>query len=224
MSTLAVTYTPASPPLSTSGDGVLRHVRDFFVVIGGGSSTQSTTATTSTNVAPELISSEQTNSGLAVVSPIEGQAAAIAELRQRSGLTWEQLAKLFGVARRSVHFWASGKAMNASNETRLNHLLRTVRYIDRGGSGQTRSALVTAQPDGTIPFEALAEGRFEDVIELLGRGKGYNADVRSRLDCAQSLLWAPPPPDRLVGAVPDTAHASRGPARAGRSAKVTKKP
>lgn len=224
MSTLAVPYTPVAPPLGTSGDGVLRHVREFFGVIGGGLSTQSATAATITVVTPELISSEQTNSGLAVESPVAGQVAAIAEIRQRSGLTWEQLASLFGVARRSVHFWASGKAMNASNEVRLNDLLRTVRYIDRGGGGQTRSALMSAQPDGTIPFEVLAEGRFADVMELLGRGKGPRADVRSRLLGAEGLLWTPLSPDRLVGAVHDTAHASHGRARAGRSAKVKKTP
>jgi DNA-binding transcriptional regulator YiaG len=224
VSTLAIPYTPVSPPLATSGDGVLRHVRDLLVVLGGCCSTQSTTATTNTIAFPELISSTQTNSGLVVKFPVAAQAAVIAELRQRSGLTWEQLARLFGVARRSVHFWASGKAMNASNAVRLNELLRTARYIDRGGSGLTRLALMSAQPNGAIPFDLLVEGRFADVMALLGRGRGYDADARSRLLGAQSLLWTPPSPDRLVGAFHETVHTSHGRARAGRSAKVKKTP
>ena len=39
----------------------------------------------------------------------EATRKAVSELRRISGLTWEQLAWLFGVSRRSVHFWASGK-------------------------------------------------------------------------------------------------------------------
>ena len=35
----------------------------------------------------------------------------IAELRSLSGLTWEQTARLLGVTRRSVHFWASGEVL-----------------------------------------------------------------------------------------------------------------
>ena len=170
VSTLAVPYSPVSPPLATSGDGVLRHVRDFLVFFGSGCATQSTTATTSTVISLDLLSSAQTNSGLVFDSPVAAQAAAIAELRQRSGLTWEQLARLFGVARRSVHFWASGKAMNSSNEEVLNQLLRAVRYIDRGESGPTRSALMSAQTDGAIPFDLLVEGHFDDVMRRLRPG------------------------------------------------------
>lgn len=224
VSTLAVPYSPVSPPLATSGDGVLRHVRDFLVFFGSGCATQSTTATTSTVISLDLLSSAQTNSGLVFDSPVAAQAAAIAELRQRSGLTWEQLARLFGVARRSVHFWASGKAMNSSNEEVLNQLLRAVRYIDRGESGPTRSALMSAQTDGAIPFDLLVEGHFDDVMRRLGQGSGHGTRVHSRLPVTLNPLWTPPSPDHLVGAAHETAHASPGRARAGRSAKVKKTP
>lgn len=224
MSTLAVTYNPVSPSLATSGDGVLQHVRDILVFFGGDCAAQSTTATTSTVTSLEMLSSAQTNSGLVLDSPVFAQAAAIAELRQRSGLTWEQLARLFGVARRSVHFWASGKAMNSSNEEVLNQLLRAVRYIDRGESGPTRSALMSAQNDGAIPFDLLVEGRFDDVMKRLGQGGGHGARVHSRIYVALNPLWTPPSPDHLVGASHDTAHASRGRAKTGRSAKVKKTP
>jgi DNA-binding transcriptional regulator YiaG len=41
---------------------------------------------------------------------------AVNELRKLSGLTWEQLATLFNVSRRSVHFWASGQSLTSANE------------------------------------------------------------------------------------------------------------
>ena len=55
---------------------------------------------------------QQTNAGC---GPFEGVSpgAAIAELRRVSGLTWDQLARLVGVSRRTLHFWASGTAVMA---------------------------------------------------------------------------------------------------------------
>lgn len=46
-----------------------------------------------------------------------------------SGLTWDQVARMFGVSRRSVHLWAAGGRMSAQNQetlTRLSLLLPTL--------------------------------------------------------------------------------------------------
>ena len=95
-------------------------------------------------------SGEQTNAG-AVVAPGEGVAARIAELRRSSGFTWDQVGRLFGVSRRAVHFWASGKPMTAANEERLNRILGTLRVVDRGSALANRTVLLQAQQDGTMP-------------------------------------------------------------------------
>ncbi len=224
MSTLTATFPPVSQPRATSGDGVLRHVRSLFVSICGSGATTGTSATAGTMVSLDLFSSAQTNSGLTLESAGAAQPATIVELHQRSGLTWEELAGLFGVSRRSVHFWASGKPMNSSNEEVLNQLLHVVRTIDRGGSAATRSALMSIHTDGTTPFDILIEGRYREVMLRLGQGSDRGAIVRSPLSAARNPLWAPPSPDRLVGAVHDTAHESSGRARAGRSVKIKKAP
>jgi len=81
---------------------------------------------------------EQTSSGSSVGSSVgssDDAGTAIAELRRRSGLTWDQLARLFEVSRRSVHFWASGKVMAAAHEEHLQRVLAAVRRLDRGSSG-----------------------------------------------------------------------------------------
>jgi DNA-binding transcriptional regulator YiaG len=49
-------------------------------------------------------------------------AASVRSLHARSGLSWEQLAKLFAVSRRAVHKWAAGGAMNMGNAARLAEL------------------------------------------------------------------------------------------------------
>src|SRR4030065_864926 len=38
-------------------------------------------------------------------------ANAIAEIRRLTGLTWGQIAEIFDVSRRTIHFWASGKPL-----------------------------------------------------------------------------------------------------------------
>ncbi len=149
-------------------------------------------------------------------------SAAIAELRRRSGLTWDELARLFGVERRSVHFWASGKALNPANEARLDQMLAVVRYIDRGSAQATR-ALLTALSDGTTPFELLAQSHFEEVKERLGSGPQPSRPALHRLSPAARAARMPPPPEERVGALQDTVHREVGKSRVARAVRVTRK-
>ncbi|MYE02765.1 MAG: helix-turn-helix transcriptional regulator [Alphaproteobacteria bacterium] len=46
-----------------------------------------------------------------------GNAAhALFEIRRLSGLTWQELADLFGVSRRTVHNWANGARPSAEHK------------------------------------------------------------------------------------------------------------
>jgi hypothetical protein len=56
-------------------------------------------------------------------------ALLLAETHEASGLTWEQIARYFGVSRRAVHLWTSGGRMTASNEELLAHLVRAVEAV-----------------------------------------------------------------------------------------------
>jgi len=89
---------------------------------------------------------QQTNSDVSVELR-EPVSPAIAELRRLTGLTWEQLAHLFNVSRRSAHFWASGSKASAENTAHLERVLDTVRVIDRGSMTENRSAFW--QPETT---------------------------------------------------------------------------
>jgi DNA-binding transcriptional regulator YiaG len=68
--------------------------------------------------------------------------AVVSESRRLAGLTWKQLARVFGVARRSLHFWASGKPTDASNEEHLRRLLVVPRQADRGTAHENREMLL----------------------------------------------------------------------------------
>lgn len=102
---------------------------------------------------------QQTNAGI-VLQKREGKRAAegILELRRISGFTWEQLARLFRVSRRAVHFWASGQPMSAEKEERLHQVLGFVDRIYRGDPEATRFALLTPLPGGRTPFDLMADG------------------------------------------------------------------
>lgn len=53
------------------------------------------------------------------------------EIRQSSALTWEHLAKILGVTRRSLHNWANGHNVESENQRKLAELKER---IDRLGS------------------------------------------------------------------------------------------
>jgi DNA-binding XRE family transcriptional regulator len=223
MSSLTATFAPLSLPRSTSGDGILRHAQDLLISVCGSLAT-GTSASARMMVPLEFYAPAQTNSGVMLTQPETSRAAAIQELRRRSGLTWDELAGLFGVSRRSVHFWASGKPMSPSHEVELNGLLHAVRYIDRGAGTATRAVLTSMQVDGSTPLDHLAAGRWREVMSQLGQGGGSGAVARTPLNAVAHPLWVPPSPDRLVDAVHETAHRNAGRARAGRSVKIKKAP
>lgn len=73
-------------------------------------------------------------------------AARIAELKDVSGLTWGQLAALFGVTRRAVHHWARGSNMTAGHIERLEELHTR---LSRGAFSADRNAKFWLfQPNG----------------------------------------------------------------------------
>ena len=148
----------------------------------------------------------------------EATRKAVSELRRISGLTWEQLAGLFGVSRRSVHFWASGKPLNATNHERLMRVLDVVRYADRGTAGSTRAALLDAR-EGTTALEMLAKQRFREARSALGRGRTRLVPVLTPLSETARTARKPLPPDELHDAKSDRVHQEPGRGRAARTAR-----
>jgi hypothetical protein len=75
---------------------------------------------------------------------ISGRSTALllAQTHEASGLTWEQIARYFGVSRRAVHLWASGGRMTASNEELLIHLVRAVEAVQHLAPHDRRQALL----------------------------------------------------------------------------------
>jgi DNA-binding transcriptional regulator YiaG len=87
-------------------------------------------------------------------------ASAIHEIRRLSGLRWEELAQLFAVSRRSVHHWASGKAVSSANEDLIRKVLTLARAYNRGEARKTRDLLLTPGADGLSPFDLIRARSF----------------------------------------------------------------
>lgn len=100
----------------------------------------------------------------------------VRQLHDESGLTWEQLAKLFWVSRRAVHHWAVGGTMNAANIRRLNQLLGIVRQLPGTSAAEKRAAIFTPGDNGRSRYDQLLKRSSADAIN------------------------APLPPESLVGA------------------------
>lgn len=62
-------------------------------------------------------------------------------LYEESGLTWDQLARILGVSRRSVHAWANGQRVSGRNLERLSHVSSTIRAIEADSAVARRHAL-----------------------------------------------------------------------------------
>lgn len=221
-------FADAAMPSGTSVHGTLRRTTAQLIFISGALTTQ---GTTSAPAPPERVGSlaaaEQTSGGasghVAALHTMVIPGAAIGELRRRSGLTWDQLARLFGVARRSVHFWASGKAINAAHEERLGRLLALVRHIDRGSAQATRAALLTPMTDGVIPFELLAMDQLDEVRDRLGAGPGRSMRPLRPLSPAARAARRPPPPAERVGALHDTVHREPRNSRGAKAVRIKNK-
>ena len=153
---------------------------------------------------------------------LEATRRAISELRRISGLTGHQLGQLLGVSRRSVHYWASGKPLNAGNQKRLMRVLDIVRAAYRGSARGTRAALLDVG-EGTTPLDMLAARRFDDARRALGQGRAWPMPALAGLNAEARAARKPLPPEELYDAKSERVHHEPGRARAARVARNTRR-
>jgi transcriptional regulator with XRE-family HTH domain len=216
-----------NPSLSTSGSGAMRfsvnHQRTFVVAVPVFPALPRTTANESVNQDSLRVLARTTSGSSLSFHPThstETNRIALNELRILSGLTWEQLAKLFNVSRRSLHFWASGQPLSRSNEEKLNRFLGTIQYIDRGSASLNRSLLMQSSSDGSLLIDLLVAGQHEEVKRTLGHGNTPERTKLGLLSEEERRLRMPLPPDVLANPLPDISYRQTGrsrPARAARS-------
>jgi hypothetical protein len=133
--------------------------------------------------------------------------AALGELRRRGGLTWDQTARLFGVTRRAVHFWASGKPMTSDHEEHLHRMLGIVREA-RAPADVVRSWLLSSV-SGVSVLTLLRDHKYaEAAVARPNPPSEVAAGVaRAPLSAAAQAARRPVPPEVLGGGA-ELAHAT----------------
>lgn len=82
-------------------------------------------------------------------------ATSIRDLRSRTGLTWDELAKLFGVSRRALHLWASGGAISPRHASRLSVLAGELLPATPSTPAEVRDFLMAPRQAGRSVFQDL---------------------------------------------------------------------
>ena len=167
---------------------------------------------TGTSASPEGLATEPMPSRVAE----DGTARAILELRRLSGLGWEQVADLLEVTRRTVHFWSSGRPINAANAERVQRTLAALRFADLGTASENRALLLTPQGDGTLLLDLLREQAYDRFMEIAGRGPGRATPSLAPLSRAEQARRRPAPPALLLDALQEPLPTAHRPASASR--------
>nr|WP_294523767.1 hypothetical protein [uncultured Rhodopila sp.] len=202
MTTLTVIGNPFGSQTSAIG-AMVRHAGVLVIVGGVGLSHPATAASIDPGIYPVPHRTIARPDGQLECAPAPTTAAAIHEIRRCSGLTWDELADLFDVSRRSVHHWANGKVVNAQHEQVIRTTLFAFRKLDRGASGQARDWLLAPDSDGVSVFDLLREGRVDDVIARAATLPQVSALSLTPLAPAAQRARRPPAPTALMDALQD---------------------
>jgi DNA-binding transcriptional regulator YiaG len=84
-------------------------------------------------------------------------------IKRHSGLTWDQLGKIFGVSRRAVHMWVNGGRLNESNARRVRSFSAIIRDVESEIPQPTpemvRARLLQVESDGLSIIDRLRRER-----------------------------------------------------------------
>ena len=117
--------------------------------------------------------------------PKPAAASRVRQLKEDSGLTWDQLRRLLGVSRRAVHMWAGGGRINAQNEDRLVLVEQIVAALGGKTPADRRSRLLSPRGTGRSIFQELAYSAsptaatgidIEALTESTGAGETIHGD------------------------------------------------
>ena len=87
----------------------------------------------------------------------QGVRGALQEIRDKTNLTWSQIARAVGVQRRSLHYWAKGNPANAANTERLMDLVREINLVDVNDAVKTTTRLLTPRGEDPSVFMELSQ-------------------------------------------------------------------
>ncbi|WP_294642572.1 helix-turn-helix domain-containing protein [uncultured Aureimonas sp.] len=129
-------------------------------------------------VSPGHVARTADSAGENAVAVAEPAFGEIGEIRTLSGLTFDQLATVMGVQRRSIHNWMAGGNVRPSHRERLGRVLAVLRHVDRGSARENANLLLAPVAAGATGLDMLRDGRFEELAQAAGKGAGRSEPLR----------------------------------------------
>ena len=191
---------------TTAWGAMTRHTGKAILVLSALAATDMTTnrEATAAHYGP-LWTNAGESGGAVTAAKAFTSSSALMEIRRLAGLTWQEMGDLFGVSRRSIHHWVSGKTLSAGHERRVRVVLGELRRLDAGSAQTNRNRLFTVSEErGDSLFERLQAGRTSVVpasgTEVLPmrrtpksrRGTAENLETHSPFDLMETLSGRPP--------------------------------
>ena len=97
------------------------------------------------------------NGAQAEVRRTNDTAKAIRNLKERSGFTWDELSRLFGVSRRSLHHWANGGRLNQHHSQLLSRFAAMINELSATDPTGNRSLLMSPTEAGLSRYQRLID-------------------------------------------------------------------
>lgn len=95
-------------------------------------------------------------------------ADLICSIHDRAGLTWDQIARLIGVSRRSVHMWVAGSPMSGRHRETLAKVDRLVTSYGNLEPKAVRTRLFTIGTSGLSDFDRFIRDRYDSLPNING--------------------------------------------------------
>lgn len=149
---------------------------------------------------PPTDSPDPTTADAAETAAAVDTAQQVKWIHAHSGLSWKELARMFGTSKNQVHMWTNGTRVHASQAARLMQLEDIIRglELDVLGAGMIDVDL----PDRLYGIEMRALVRQRLTTQRPDAINGTSIVDQWRRDRCASPTWgAPFPPEHLVGAI-----------------------
>jgi DNA-binding transcriptional regulator YiaG len=118
---------------------------------------------TSSRAVQLTVSASSTGTLPKSTNPQRTASQLVKDFHERSGLTWDQVARMFGVSRRSVHMWVAGGKMSSANQEYLAELSRQLDLLPGTGPAERKLQILHSEGGQSSMFsQALSRHASKD--------------------------------------------------------------
>lgn len=188
----------------TGAGGVARAMGGVLVVASMLGYSATGDASLSQRILPERTSSIPVGALPSPASPDSRSSTSrsIMAIRRISNLTWDEVAKLFRVSRRTVHLWANGRHPSSDQERKIGRILGVLSSYQGLSPSSLREQLMASAKPGVLFFDLLCNNEFDTFRSLFPVVGGMTARTLPSQPI-EARNYFPPSPVSMLDAVQD---------------------